>query len=111
VPSCTQKDRFYYKEQKLSFTKVEDVCKRAQMFVRKGLPFVFHWRGGALNRDVLAELIQALEETAKKKEKHAVLSFNRAQAVLCVQFTAELPAVVSEEEDANEGERYAPDEG
>ena len=110
APACTQKDGFYYKENKLSFTKVEDVCKRAQMFVRKGLPFVFHWRGGALNADVLTELIRVLEETAQKKGKHAAVSFNRAQAVLSVRFLAELPAAVSEEEEANEGEQYAPEE-
>jgi hypothetical protein len=71
---------------------------------------VFHWRGGALTHDVLMELIQALEETAQKKGKHAAVSFNRAQAVLHVHFPAELPVEVSEEEEANEGEQYAPEE-
>lgn len=110
IPACTQNDRFYYKENKLSFTKVEDVCKRAQMFIRKGLPFVFHWRGGALNRDIVLELVKALEEAAQQKGKHAAVSFNRAQAVLYTRFLAELPAAAPEEEEANEGEQYAPEE-
>ena len=106
IPACTQKDGFYYKENKLSFTKVEEVCKRAQMPVRKGLPFVFHWRGGALNQETLTELIRGLEEVAQQKGKHAAVSFNRAQAVLHARFPAELPNLATEEEEANEGEQY-----
>ena len=64
VPACAASDRFYYREAKLSFTKVEDVVKRAQMAIRKGLPFVFHWRGGPFTREVLIQLVQALEEAA-----------------------------------------------
>ena len=107
VPACTRSDRFYYRENKLSFTKIEDVCKRAQMPVRKNLPFVFHWRGGYLTRDVLKDLVKALEETAQKKGKHAALSFNPAQAVLFVRFPAELPQEEAVAEEANEGEQYS----
>ena len=96
----------YYRENKLSFTKVEDVCKRAQMPIRKDLPFVFHWRGGYLTRDVLKELVRALEDAAQKKGKHAALSFNSAQAVLFARFPAELPNDEPVAEDANEGEQY-----
>ena len=78
------------------------MAKRAQMFVRKGLPFVFHWRGGALNRDILSELIAALEEAAQKKGRHAAVSYNRSQAVLHVTFPTELPGEATEEE-ADEG--------
>ena len=106
IPTCSRNDRFYYRENKLSFTKIEDVCKRAQMPIRKDLPFVFHWRGGYLTRDVLNELIKALEETAQKKGKHAALSFNPAQAVVYARFPAELPNDEPVEEDANEGEQY-----
>ena len=106
IPTCSCSDRFYYRENKLSFTKIEDVCKRAQMPVRKDLPFVFHWRGGYLTRDVLKELIKALEETAQKKGKHAALSFNPAQAVIYARFPAELPTDEPVAEDANEGEQY-----
>ena len=107
VPACTRSDRFYYRENKLSFTKIEDVCKRAQMPVRKNLPFVFHWRGGYLTRDVLKDLVKALEETAQKKGKHAALSFNPAQAVLFARFPAELPQEEAVAEEANEGEQYS----
>ena len=104
VPPCTNHDRFYYKENKLSFTKIEDICKRAQMFVRKDLPFVFHWRGGYLTSQILTYLVKALEETAQKKGKHAAVSFNHPQAVLYVRFPAELPQEEPMAEQANEGE-------
>lgn len=106
VPACSSSARSYYRENKLSFTKIEDVCKRAQMPIRKNLPFIFHWRGGYLTRDVLQELVKALEETAQKKGKHAALSFNPAQAVILARFPAELPQNEPIEEDANEGEQY-----
>ena len=104
VPPCVKGDRFYYREEKLSFTKVEDVVKRAQMSIRKDLPFVFHWRGGPLTREVLTELVKALEEAAQKRGRHAAVSFNRSQAVLQVHFPAELPQEAAAEEEANEGE-------
>ena len=107
IPACTAGDHFYYREAKLSFTKVEDVVKRAQMSIRKDLPFVFHWRGGPLTREVLVQLVQALEEAAQKRNRHAAVSFNRPQAVLQVHFPAELPQEAAAEEDANEGELYA----
>ncbi len=106
VPACTCSDNFYYKENKLSFTKIEDVCKRAQMPIRKGLSFVFHWRGGYLTRQVLLELVQALEAAAQQKSRHAAISYNFPQAVLCVRFPAELPTTEAVEEIANEGELY-----
>ena len=106
VPACAASDRFYYREAKLSFTKVEDVVKRAQMAIRKGLPFVFHWRGGPFTREVLIQLVQALEEAAQKRNRHAAVSYNRPQAVLQVHFPAELPQEAAAEEEANEGELY-----
>lgn len=105
VPACTKNDQFYYRTAKLSFTKVEDVVKRAQMSIRKDLPFVFHWRGGPLTREVLMELVKALEEAAQKRNRHAAVSFNRPQAVLQIHFPAELPREAAAEEEANEGEQ------
>ena len=75
------------------------------MPIRKNLPLVFHWRGGYLTRDVLQELVKALEETAQKKGKHAALSFNPAQAVVFARFPAELPQTEPVAEEANEGEQ------
>ena len=106
VPACAASDRFYYREAKLSFTKVEDVVKRAQMAIRKGLPFAFHWRGGPFTREVLIQLVQALEEAAQKRNRHAAVSYNRPQAVLQVHFPAKLPQEAAAEEEANEGEQY-----
>ena len=106
VPACAASDRFYYREAKLSFTKVEDVVKRAQMAIRKGLPFVFHWRGGPFTREVLIQLVQALEEAAQKRNRPAAVSYNRPQAVLQVHFPAKLPQEAAAEEEANEGEQY-----
>ena len=103
VPACTRADRSYYREAKLSLTKIEDVVKRAQMPIRKGLPFIFHWRGSPLTREVLAQIVEALEEAAQKKNRHAAVSFNRAQAVLQVSFPTELPQESAAEEDADEG--------
>ena len=105
VPACASGDHFYYREAKLSFTKVEDVVKRAQMAIRKDLPFVFHWRGGPFTREVLVQLVQALEEAAQKRNRHAAVSFNRPQAILQIHFPTELPGEATEEE-ANEGELY-----
>ena len=106
VPACTNGDCFYYKEKKLSFTKIEDVCQRAQMPLRKDLPFVFHWRGGYLTREVLSDLVKALEETAQKRGKHAAVSYNWPQAVLSVRFPAQLPQEELVAQEANEGEQY-----
>lgn len=104
VPSCTAGERFYYREMKRSFTKVEDVLKRAQQAIRKGCPLIFHWRGGHLTREVLQELVAALEEAAQKKGKHPCISLNWPQAVLQVTFADRVPAQALVAEHANEGE-------
>lgn len=44
VPACEDADRFYYKKKKLSFTKTEEVQKRAAQAVKKGKPLLFHWQ-------------------------------------------------------------------
>ena len=105
VPVCSDGDNFYYKEKKISLTKVEEVKKRALQAAKKGKPFLFHWRGGYLTREVLNELLSALDEAAKAKERYLRVSLNWPQAVLCAQFSEILPehAVVMEE--ANEGEQ------
>ena len=89
--------------EKRSFTKIEDVCKRAQMPLRKDQPVLFQWRGGALNREILLELVKALEETAQTRGRHAAVSYNYPQAVLCVRFPRELPQeeLVAQEADAD----------
>ncbi len=105
VPACTDGEHFYYKEKKISFTKVEEVKKRALQAAKKGIPFVFHWRGGYLTKEVLRELLDALQEAAEAKGRYLRVSLNWPQAVLHAEFTdrAAEQAVVMEE--ANEGEQ------
>ena len=43
APKCEEGDHFYYKEKKLSFTKTEDVYRRALQTAKKGRVFTFHW--------------------------------------------------------------------
>lgn len=104
VPACSDGDHFYYREKKLSFTKTEDVAKRAVQAAKKGRPLVFHWRGGYLTREMVSELVALLEEAARQKGKHARVRLNWPQAVLSVDFIEELPAEELLVESANEGE-------
>lgn len=105
VPTCMNDDHFYYKEKKLSFTKMEEVRKRVPQAIRKGKPFLFHWRGGYLTREVLAELIEQLEQAAKEKDRHARISLNWPQAVLYVTFSLDRLNQGMHFEEANEGEQ------
>lgn len=106
IPQCTHGEHFYYKEKKLSFTKMEDVAKRSLQAIRKGKPLVFHWRGGYLTREVLSELLVLLEQTAKQKDRHARTSLNWPQSVLHVTFSDRVPAEELIVEEANEGEKF-----
>ena len=104
APACTQGDRFFYREQKLSFTKQEEVGRRALQAIRKKKPLIFHWRGGYLTRDVLGELVALLERTAQEKELHAQVKVNWPQAVLQVSFVPQPPGSALTPQQANEGE-------
>ena len=105
TPVCADGDHFYYKEKKLSFTKMEDVRKRSAQAVKKGKVLIFHWRGGYLTKEILGEILQIFEEEAKKKEKYSRVSLNWAQAVLQVRFEKEIPMEQVKMEEANEGEQ------
>lgn len=104
IPRCGDGSHFYYKEKKMSFTKLEDVEKRAQQAARKGKNLIFHWRGGYLTREVLSEILRLLELAAVQKEKHAKVSLNWQQAVLEVTFAGTIPQESLVMEKANEGE-------
>jgi hypothetical protein len=106
LPVCADGDHTYYRDKKLSWTKYEDVRKRAAQAVKKGKVLIFHWRGGYLTREVLKELFEIFREEAAKKEKHAYLSLNWPQAVLQVRFTEESAAEEITMQEANEGENY-----
>lgn len=105
VPACTDGDHFYYKEKKLSFTKMEDVQKRSAQAAKKGKILLFHWRGGYLTRELVMEMFRIFEEEAEKKGKHARVSLNWPQAVLRVEFAEEIPTEQMTLEEANEGEK------
>lgn len=107
APKCEEGDHFYYKEKKLSFTKTEDVYKRALQTAKKGRVFTFHWRGGYLTKAVLEELLELIQKAGKEKQKNARISLNWPQAVLRFDYVEDHgevePEVVVEE--ANEGEK------
>ena len=103
VPACVDGDRFYYREKKLSFTKTEDVRKRAAQALKKDRALVFHWRGGYLTRDVLGELVRILEEEARAAGRTVRITVNRPQAVLRMIPRSEGDDLL-ELEQANEGE-------
>lgn len=105
IPPCTDGNRFYYREKKCSFTKTEEVAKRAAQAVKKGRELIFHWRGGYLTREVLKELLTLMEQAAAQRGKHAAVSLNWPQAVLQVSFRDAEPAKELVVEEANEGER------
>ena len=105
APACTDGGHFYYKEKKLSFTKVEDVYKRSLQAAKKGKTLDFHWRGGYLTKEVLKELLDEIHKAGEERQKKAIVNLNWPQAVLRVRYA---DGAVSEEvhvQEANEGER------
>lgn len=83
VPDCTDGNSFYYRENRLSLTKMEDVGKRLKAVLRKNRKyFVFHWRGSYLTREILQEIIKEAAQAAGEKGKHIRMSFNYPQAVI-----------------------------
>lgn len=105
VPACTTSDGFYYRVKKLSFTKIEEVEKRALQAAKKGKELIFHWRGGALNRETAAQMLKAFKEAGEKKGKYPRAAINWPQAVLLVEYLSELQAEELVTEEANEGEQ------
>ena len=87
APPCTDGGQFYYKLQHLSWTKPEEVARRVDQALRKKQPgLVFHWRGGYLTREVLAELCLQIDAAAQARGRAAAISVNWPQAVLQVRF-------------------------
>ena len=99
IPECTDSGNFYYKTQKLSYTKIEDVKNRISQALRKKKEtFLFHWRGGYLTREVLTEILTAAAEAAAAHEKFVRASINYAQSVILLVFTADSPLQPETEE-------------
>lgn len=87
VPRCEDGNNFYYRT--LSFTKVEDVVKRmSQALRKKQAHFVFHWRGGGLNRTIVGEILNGCQAAAEEKGKTVSCSVNVAQSVIQLDFDA-----------------------
>ena len=81
VPECREEKGYYYRG--LSLTKPEDVEKRFSQALRKKQEhFVFHWRGGGLNRTILTDLLTRCAALAGEKGKKLSCSVNAAQAVI-----------------------------
>lgn len=106
IPACDDGAHTYYQEKKVSFTKYEDVRKRAAQAVKKNKKLHFHWRGGYLTREILGELLDILKEEGEKKQKFVYVSLNWPQAVFNVSFEAERRGEQLQMEEANEGEKY-----
>ena len=107
VPACTDGRGFYYRS--VSFTKPEELEKRLAQALRKKQPaFVFHWRGGGLNRDVLQQLLAIAGRLAAERGKRASCSVNSPQAVLQLEFSDEPRQAVTIQQ-ADEAE--APEDG
>ena len=105
---CPDNDHFYYKEKKLSFTKTEEVYKRAQQMAKKGRAMTFQWRGGYLTREVLQELLELIRKAGEERQKTARISLNWPQAVIHFSYVenAGIPEPEVVMEDANEGEQF-----
>ena len=95
VPPCTEEKGYFYRP--VSLTKVEDVENRAKQALRKKQAhFVFHWRGGYLTREVLAELCLQIDAAAQARGRAAAISVNWPQAVLQVRFVEAAQPVETE---------------
>lgn len=104
IPSCEKGERAYYREKKLTFTKIEEVEKRCKQALKKGKTFTFHWRGGTLTKTVLEEILHGISGIGKEKEMHSQVSINWQQAVIRVRFYKEAIEDSIKMEDAYEEE-------
>lgn len=105
APVCKNHDHFYYKEKKLSFTKLEDVYKRSLQAAKKGKMLTFHWRGGYFTREIFGEILEQIRKAGVEKGKTASVQVNWAQAIVRLHYEEEkIPESIRMEE-ANEGEQ------
>ena len=105
APPCPDGNHFYYREKKLSFTKLEDVYKRALQAAKKDREFTFHWRGGYLTREVLTDLVDQIQAAGKTRNKKAIITLNWPQAVLRFHFAEQQAEGKVFIEEVNEGEK------
>ena len=102
LPACLDGDHFYYREKKLSFTKMEDVKNRIRQAIRKKKPrYTFHGRGGFLNREILQELATFTQATADEKGLQAGFHVNYTQGILSLRLEEKkAEAIFSIDEDS-----------
>jgi hypothetical protein len=85
IPACADGNGFFYRS--ISLTRPEDVENRVKQALRKKREiFVFHWRGGGLNRTILMDLLERCDALARERGKHVWCSVNMAQAVIQLRF-------------------------
>ena len=106
APACGDGDHFYYKEKKMSFTKMEDVYKRSLQAAKKKKCLTFNWRGGYFTREIFQEMLEQIEKAGKEKDLSPRISVNFPQAVIRVLYEApdRQEEVVMEE--SNIAEKY-----
>ena len=103
LPECGGDKGYFYRS--LSFTKTEDVEKRVRQALRKKQEhFVFHWRGGGLNQEILRQLLEKCASAAAERGKTVGCSLNRAQAVIQLDFS-DAPAGEVLVEEPDEGQK------
>ena len=69
---------------------------RIKQALRKKAPhFVFHWRGGGLNRTILGEIMAIARTQAEAKGKAVQCAVNASQAVIQLDFTDEAAEAVT----------------
>ncbi|MCQ2417632.1 MAG: peptidase [Oscillospiraceae bacterium] len=104
IPACTDSDHFYYKDNKISWTTLDEVRKRVKQAVKKGKNLLFHWRGGYLTKEVFQELLTIFEEESTAKNKYASCSVNWPQSVISVIFSEKKQETDFRIEQVNESE-------
>lgn len=103
LPECGGDKGYFYRS--LSFTKTEDVEKRVRQALRKKQEhFMFHWRGGGLNQEILGQLLEKCAGAAAERGKTVGCSLNRAQAVIQLDFS-DAPAGEVLVEEPDEGQK------
>lgn len=75
-----------------------------QALRKKQEHFVFHWRGGGLNQEILGQLLEKCAGAAAERGKTVGCSLNRAQAVIQMDFS-DAPAGEVLVEEPDEGQR------
>lgn len=103
LPACSDGDSFHYRT--ISLTKMEQVESRVKQALRKKEEhFVFHWRGGGLNRAIVSDILAIAREQAAAKGKAVACAVNVTQAVIQLDFTDTAAELTVQQPDENREE-------